>query len=96
MSYWPGTGEEPAALRGTDGKLVFVRVRVESRLLEDLLEALARAEFPINPEIRHGYPNTYVEFPAYDGQILEIRRLLQSAGIQDAEVELANALRAIA
>jgi hypothetical protein len=96
MSYWPANGDEPVALHGANGKLVFVRVQVDSRLLEDLLEALARADFPINPEIRHGYPDTHVEFPAYDSQIPEIQRLIQSAGLRDAEVELANALRAIA
>jgi hypothetical protein len=96
MNYWPATGDESVALHGKDGTLVFVRVRVDSRLLEDLLEALARADFPINPEIRHGYPSTDVEFPAYDGQIAEIRRLIQIAGIRDAELQLANAMSAIA
>jgi hypothetical protein len=75
--------------------LVFVRVKVESRLLEDLLEALARADFPINPEIRHGFPDTYVEFPAYDKQVDEIRSLIQAAGIQ-VGLDLANMLSAIA
>ena len=96
MSYWPEGDRESAALRGTDGELVFVRVRVDSRLLEDLLEALAGADFPINPEIRHGYPDTTVEFPAYDTQIPEIRRLIHSAGLRQIDLEFANMLRAIA
>ena len=95
MSYLAGVGSESAVLHGADGDLVFVRVKVESRLLEDLLEALAHADFPINPEIRHGYPHTFVEFPAYDKQVSEIRGLIQSAGIQ-AGLDLANMLSAIA
>lgn len=95
MSFSAGLGDESAVLHGADGDLVFVRVRVESRLLEDLLEALARAAFPINPEIRHGFPFTFVEFPAYDGQVDEIRSLLESAGIE-AGLDLLNMLSAIA
>ena len=60
----PSTG-----LRGSGGELVLVSVLVDSRLLEDILDALASADFPINPEIRHGYPDTHVEFPAYENQV---------------------------
>ena len=95
MSYWRKI-DNSTALRGADGELVFVRVRVDSRLLEDLLEALARADFPINPEIRHGYPHTTVVFPAYDQQVPEIRALIQGAGIRDVTLDLANMLTAIA
>lgn len=96
MSYWPGAAAEPVALHGTEGVLVFVRVRVDPRLLEDLLEALAAADFPINPEIRHAHPQTIVEFPAYESQIPEIRRLVTGAGVGQGDLELANMLRAIA
>lgn len=96
MSYWPELGKEPAVLRGSAGDLVFVKVRVDSRLLEDLLEALAGADFPVNPEIRHGYPDTTVEFPAYDTQISEIRKLIQTAGLKQTELEVSNMLQAIA
>ncbi len=95
MSFVAGQGSEPGVLHGAKGDLVFVRVKVESRLLEDLLEALARADFPINPEIRHGYPYTFVVFPAYDQQVGEIHSLIQSAGIQ-VGLDLANMLSAIA
>jgi hypothetical protein len=82
---------QPAAspvLRGQDGELVFVSVRVNSRLLEELLDALARLEFPINPEIRHGHPYTLVEFPAYDGHITEIQNVLRDAALDGAKLEL--------
>jgi hypothetical protein len=96
VSYPSESDKDSAALRGADGELVFVRVRVDSRLLEDLLDALAQADFPINPEIRHGYPDTFVEFPAYDQQVPEIRSLIQRAGIRDVALDLANMLTAIA
>jgi hypothetical protein len=95
MTYGLGTGRSSVALHGADGNLVCVRVRVEARLLEDLLEALANASFPINPEIRHGHSHASVEFPAYDRQIAEIRQLIYVSGIR-VELDLANMLTAIA
>ncbi|MCP5119055.1 MAG: hypothetical protein GY953_50270 [bacterium] len=67
-----------------------VRVCVEPRLLEKLLEALSRLSFPINPEIYHqagvGYvyadgreevkPATMVEFPAFSGHLEEVREVI--------------------
>lgn len=85
MSYQPVTSP---VLHGRDGDLVFVSVRVNSRVLEELLEALARLDFPINPEIRHGYPDTLVEFPAYDGNVDEIRAVLREGGMDGAKLEL--------
>jgi hypothetical protein len=71
-----------------------VSVAVEPRELEDLLEALAALDFPINPEIYHDAvivyvkrdgeqrtePSTLVEFPAYAGRLAKIRAILESAG----------------
>ena len=85
MSYQPAAS---TVLRGQDGELVFVSVRVNSRLLEELLEALAKLEFPINPEIRHGHPFTLVEFPAYDGNIEEIQNVLRNEALEDVKLEL--------
>ena len=82
MKFRPEVELETAALRGLDGELVLVRVKVDSRMLEELLEALASADFPINPEIRHGFPDTVVEFPAYENQLAEIRSLIQRAGLR--------------
>ena len=96
MSFRLEGNSGAAALHGQEGDLIFVRVKVDPRLLEELLEALAGADFPINPEIRHAHQETTVEFPAYDTQIAEIQRLVQSAGIQEAGLEIANMLRAIA
>ena len=93
MSILP---EPSTVLRGSEGDLVFVRVRVNSRSLEKLLESLAGLDFPINPEIRHGFPDTWVEFPAYDKHVRAIETLLRRSGFTGATIELANVLSAIA
>jgi hypothetical protein len=36
-----------------EGDLVSLRISVEPRLLEDLLEALAQLDFPVNPQLYH-------------------------------------------
>ena len=54
MSVWPSVpSTHSPALRGSDGELVSVSVTVEPRDLEDLLEALAALDFPVNPQIYH-------------------------------------------
>ena len=60
---------ESLLLAGEQGELLFVRYSVEARLLEDALEALATAPFPINPELRHSERRTTVEFPVYKDQV---------------------------
>jgi hypothetical protein len=84
-----------AALRGTLRELVLVRVAVEWRSLEDLLETLARAPFPVNPEIQHGNPATTVEFPAYESDLTEIRKLLAAAGLGECRIQVASMLSAL-
>jgi hypothetical protein len=70
------------------GDLFSLRVTVEAHLLEDLLETLASAPFPINPEIHHHaeiarngktLPAVNVEFPAWQSQISTLRDLLTAA-----------------
>jgi len=81
-----------APLSGAEGVLVSVSVSVEPSRLEELLDALAYLEFPINPQIYHDAaviyryaddreerrPTTLVEFPAYENRLPEIRLLLES------------------
>ena len=93
MSYRPVPQQN--GLHGPEGRLVFVRLRVVPRSLEEALEALAQASFPVNPEIRHGHPWSWVEFPAYDGNVKEIHSLLDRSGLQDVRVEVEGALEAI-
>ena len=95
MCAWPTAAAVAAApLSGTEGELVSVRIRIEPRLLEDTLEALAEAPFPINPEIFHGWP-TVVEFPAYRSRLAELRRLLREHRIPTTGVEVSRMLDAI-
>lgn len=97
MSSWSdySSAATGAALRGTLGELILVRVAIDWRSLEDLLEALARAPFPVNPEIQHGNPSTIVEFPAYQSDLTEIRNLLATAGLGECRIEAANMLAAL-
>jgi hypothetical protein len=97
VSYWSdhSAASAAAALRGILGELVLVRVAVDWRSLEDLLETLARAPFPVNPEIQHGNPATMVEFPAYEPDLTEIRKLLVGAGLGECRIEVASMLSAL-
>lgn len=90
MSVRPETAPAPQTIRGSEGELVSVRVCVEPRLLEKLLDALSRLSFPINPEIYHqagiGYvyadgrervePATMVEFPAFSNHLEAVRQAI--------------------
>ena len=71
-------GSKPDGL----GQLVSVSLTVEPRMLESALEALALADFPINPQLTH-QRLTLIEFPAYRAQLPQLQNLLQ-----DLEVEL--------
>jgi hypothetical protein len=77
MSVLSGTVNNPPYLFGSGGELVSLKVSVDPRFLEDLLEALAEAAFPINPEIDHsGGQETAVSFPAYADKVDEVRNVL--------------------
>ena len=72
----------PAALFGAEGELVSLSIAVEPRLLEDLLEALAKLTFPVNPELCHRPAQVTVEFPAYRSRVAEVRETLASNGFE--------------
>jgi hypothetical protein len=84
MTVLPDAVGASPALFGHDGELVTVRVFVEPRLLEDLLEALASVEFPINPQLYHQTAQVAVEFPAYSNQLEKIRAVLIRNGFDAA------------
>jgi hypothetical protein len=79
---------------------------VEPRLLEDLLEALAQLQFPINPQIYHDAavryvfadgreeirPTTLVDFPAYADRLPEIRRLVEACGFSPEDLHVTSML----
>jgi hypothetical protein len=87
MSVWSTVIPTTLSLAGAEGALVSVSVSVESRRLEQLLDALAQLEFPINPAICHDVPITLVEFPAYENHLPEIRRILESHGFPIASMQ---------
>ena len=95
MSVGPFSGATQNRLHGPQGELVFVRLHVDARALEQVLDLLARASFPVNPEIRHGQPQSSIEFPAYDANVGEIRELLRVGGVLDCRLEVSSALLAI-
>lgn len=80
MSVWPASQKIAPALFGAEGELVLLHISVEPKLLEDLLEVLARLDFPVNPELYHQPNSVSVEFPAYSGRVDEVRKLLRLYG----------------
>ena len=105
MSVWQNDIADSPSLNGSEGALISVSVCVQPRLLEDVLEALAQLEFPINPQIYHDagvrytyadgreetQPTTVVDFPAYAGRLPEIRRIFEASGFP-AELHVASML----
>lgn len=65
---------------------------MEPRLLEDLLETLARLDFPVNPQLYHGRAEVTVEFPAYSGRVHEVRVGLLDNGFNAAALEVSQVL----
>jgi hypothetical protein len=109
MSVWPVTLPAGPLLGGSEGALVSISIHVDPRFLESLLEALAQAPFPVNPQIYHdaaivycyaggreeAEETTLVEFPAYAGWVDELRGALQSYGFDPASVHITAMLEEI-
>jgi hypothetical protein len=101
MSVWAGAVPTPS-LSSREGDLVSVSIDVAARDLEALLEALARVDFPINPQIYHDAEVVYrygdghektesatlIEFPAYAGRLKEVREALAASGFDPASVSV--------
>ncbi len=85
---------EPA-LFSPEGELVFLRISVEPRLLEELLEALAQLSFPVNPQLYHRPAQVVVEFPAYSERLGEVRSALARC-VNPASLEIHRVLGAAA
>ena len=95
-----------ASLSTSEGALVSVSIHADPRDLESLLEALARIEFPINPQIYHDaevvtvHPDgreeieaaAVVEFPAYLGRLDEVHRALEAYGFGRDAVHVTSML----
>jgi hypothetical protein len=99
MSVWQSTSSA-SALSGSEGELVSVSISVEPRELESLLEALARVDFPVNPQIYHAEgqgpdARTIVVFPAYAGGLPQVRAELAAAGQESASIQVKGMLQEI-
>ena len=82
----------PASLFGLEGELVLLRVTVEPKHLEDLLETLSALDFPVNPELHHRPAQVEVQFPAYSKRIEEVRDALLAHGFDAASLEISGVL----
>ncbi len=83
------------SLLGREGELVSVRISVEPKVLEDLLEALAGLDFPVNPQLYHKSALVTVEFPAWSARLDDVRRVLREHGFNPAALEVTAVLTAV-
>jgi len=67
-------------LFGLEGELVSLRISVDPKHLEDLLESLALLDFPVNPQLYHRPGQVTVEFPAYSTRVAEVRNAIRRYG----------------
>ncbi|HEY6390487.1 MAG TPA: hypothetical protein VIX89_04365 [Bryobacteraceae bacterium] len=68
------------ALFGLEGELISLRISVDPKHLEDLLETLALLDFPVNPQLYHRPGQVTVEFPAYSARVNEVRNAIRDHG----------------
>jgi len=106
MSVRPEAFSAGGCLSGSDGELLNVRVCVQPRLLEGVLEALNGAPFPVNPQIYHdggiGYVHAdgterreraiMVEFPVFSERLDEVRGALGVRGVPPEKVHVRSML----
>lgn len=86
------TGLAKPALFGAEGQLVLLRAAVDPKFLEELLDALAQLDFPVNPELLHRQGQVLVEFPAYDRHIEEVQRALRGSGLNGLVLQVCGVL----
>ena len=91
MTVLHRAGDSPVLL-GSEGELISIRISVEPKLLEDLLETLSSLDFPINPQLYHHTGTTTVEFPAYSAQLRKVRDVLGRHGFDTRGVTHAPVL----
>ncbi len=109
MRVWQKSTPPNPAFSGREGTLVSVCLPVDPRRLESVLEALARVQFPINPQIYHDgavvrvYADgrreselaTLVEFPAYGGQLREVSEAIAAFGFDPSDLQVTGMLEDI-
>ncbi|MBI2686070.1 MAG: hypothetical protein HYX27_07125 [Acidobacteria bacterium] len=77
-----------------EGELLLVRLRVESRHLEEVLEALADLPFPVNPDLQHVGLHSVVEFPAYEHRLAAVQEALKPFELSVETRRMMDAIRA--
>jgi hypothetical protein len=82
---------EPA-LFGREGELISISIATEPKLLEELLEALASLDFPVNPQLYHRPAEVRVQFPAYSLQLEQVRDTLRRQGFDAGNLAISRAL----
>lgn len=92
MTVRPQDGGAHPALFGREGELISLRISVEPKLLEDLLEALAQLDFPVNPQLYHRLAQVTVEFPAYSARVDQVRDALRNHGFNPETLEASRIL----
>jgi hypothetical protein len=80
------------ALFGREGELISLMIATEPKLLEELLEALASLDFPVNPQLYHRPAEVLVEFPAYSSQVKQVRDALLRQGFPNNRIEVSRPL----
>ena len=83
---------EQAALFGREGELISLSIATDPKLLEDLLEALASLDFPVNPQLYHRPTEVLVEFPAYSSQVERVRDALLRQGFDGGGIQVTRRL----
>jgi hypothetical protein len=80
------------ALFGREGELISLLIATEPKHLEDLLEALALLDFPVNPQLYHRPAEVLVEFPAYSTQVEKVRGALLRQGFASDGIQVSRPL----
>jgi len=86
------SGAPQLALFGREGELISLSVATDPKLLEDLLEALASLDFPVNPQLYHRTAEVLVEFPAYSSQVAKVRDVLLGQGFDSGRIRVSRPL----
>jgi hypothetical protein len=92
MPVWSDPTSARLPLFGSDGELIALSISVEPRFLEELLDALAQLDFPVNPELCHQPGCVSVEFPAYAGNYMQVRDALERAGFDARALQSSSML----
>ena len=90
MTARSGPHQPPSPLHTAEGDLVSLRIAVQPRSLEHLLEALTTLDFPVNPQLYHRPAEVIVEFPAYSDHVNEVRTTLGHEGFDAVGLEIAS------